>query len=307
MKRVLVTGATGFIGQHCLDRLIELGYEVHAVSSKPQESQTAVFWHCANLLEAGCVERLIQTVKPSHLMHFAWSVVPGEWMSMAADVHFRWVQATLELIRSFHEAGGQRAVMAGSCAEYDWSYGYCSESITPLVPSTFYGVSKRTVQYVIDAYSNLAELNTAWGRVFFIYGPNEKPTRLVASVIRSLLLREKALCTHGNQVRDFLYVEDVADAFVSLLGSDTTGAVNIASGEPIRLKDLVLKIAEKLNSVPLVGLGAVEAREGEAKFVVGDVTRLSNEIGWAPSFSLDEGLDKTIHWWRQVLSSGSID
>lgn len=297
MKKVLVTGATGFIGRHCLPLLLEKGYEVHAVSSKKVETTLLeTHWHQANLLEPTQVNELMAKIQPSHLLHFAWYAVPGKyWTSLE---NFRWVQGSLDLLSAFAQYGGKRVVMAGTCAEYNWDYGYCSEWVTPLVPATVYGICKHSLQTMLDAFAKETGLSAAWGRIFFVYGPHEHPSRLVPSVIHSLLKGEPVLCSHGNQVRDFLYVEDVANAFVTLLESDVAGAINIASGVPVTLKDIIYKIAKQFNRVELIQLGTIASSMNEPVLLVANITYLKNELGWMSNNNLREGLERTINWWK---------
>ena len=299
MKRVIVTGARGFIGRHALTTLIESGFEVHAVTSKrDRPASPNCTWHVADLLDNSQIKELVRSIQPTHLLHFAWYTTPAKyWTSLE---NFCWVQASLELLRQFQQQGGQRVVMAGTCAEYNWNYGYCLEGLTPREPKTPYGICKQALQEMVKAYSEITDLSSAWGRIFFAYGPYEYPNRLISSVVRSVLSREPALCSHGNQIRDFLYVQDVADAFVALLSSETTGSVNIASGQPISIKEVVYKIAEKVNSTDLIRLGAIPASPQEPKLLVGEVSRLSHEVGWLPKYDLDTGLKLTIDWWKNI-------
>ena len=161
--------------------------------------------------------------------------MPGQyWIS---SENLRWVQASLDLVRAFGEHGGQRAVLAGTCAEYNWDYGYCTESITPLAPRTLYGACKHGLHSIAAAYAAQINLSLAWGRIFFPYGSYEHPARLPPGYSR-LLNGQPAACTPGEQIRDFLHVEDVAAAFVAILESDISGAIDVASGEPVAVKDL---------------------------------------------------------------------
>ena len=173
---------------------------------------------------------------------------------------------------------------------------------TPLKPNNAYGACKAALQGLQAAFAEQSGVSAAWGRIFYLYGPHENPRRLVASVIRSLLKGEPALCSPGEQVRDFLYAEDVADAFVALMESDVRGPVNIASGQPITVRAVVEAIAERLARQDLVHLGALPARATEPHFLVADVGRLKNEVGWQPRYDLHRGLDRTIRWWREQLS-----
>ncbi len=298
MKRVLVTGATGFIGRHSLAALLAAGYEVHAATIEPPPAEFSdVFWHHADLLNALEVSDLLAAVRPSHLLHFAWYAIPGQYWS--APENLQWVQASLGLLQAFTQAGGERVVMAGTCAEYDWNYGFCSEAITPLAPRTLYGACKHALQLMLSHYTRDHHISSAWGRIFFLYGPHERPERLVPTVIRTLLRNEPALCSHGDQVRDYLHVQDVATAFVALLESQVTGPVNIASGQAVRLKDMIHAIAAKMDQTKLVRLGAIPAPSDEPPLLVADVRRLRDEVGWQPRFDLAAGIDQTIDWWRQ--------
>ena len=300
MKRVLVTGATGFIGRHSLADLLASGYEVHAVTIDGALTESnEINWHPIDLLASHQVDKLLTSLRPSHLLHFAWYATPGKYWSAPENV--LWEQASLALLQAFARQGGQRIVMAGTCAEYDWNYGFCSEQYTPLTPRTLYGTCKHALQLTLQASAAQLQLSAAWGRIFFLYGPHEHPNRLVSSVIRALLKGEPALCSHGNQVRDFSHVSDVAHAFVALLDSAVTGPVNIASGQASTIRDVISLIAERIDRVDLVRLGALPVSPAEPAFLVADVRRLQNEVGWRPRYSLAEGLDQTIGWWSNNL------
>lgn len=304
MKKVLVTGATGFIGRHTIAPLTAAGFEVHAVTSKTPLNSTDVngkcCWHTMNLLDPMQVKNLVSTVKPTHLLHFAWYNIPGK--CLVAEENFLWVQASLELLRHFREQGGERVVMAGSALEYDWNYGYCSEVLTPRNPHTTYGVCKNALQEMLKAYAEITNLSSAWGRIFNVYGPYDHPKRLVSSVIASLFRGEPALCSHGNQIRDYLYVEDVANAFVQLLESNVVGEINIASGKPMAVKEIILTIAKKLGKSDLVKLGAILASAEEPPLFAANVSRLSTEMSFLPKYDLDKGLDEAIIWCQKQFN-----
>lgn len=305
MKTVLLTGATGFIGHHCVEPLLVRGYDVHAVSSRAQSgSGSPVHWHQANLLDKDDVRSLVSRVQATHLLHLAWYVVPGKLI--AAPENFSWVSSSLELVQRFVDQGGNRLVVSGSAYEYDWRYGYYSEHLTRAEPNTVYGSCKRALQLLVESLAMPAEVSAAWGRVFFLYGPREHPDRLVSSVIRSLLAGQPASCSHGRQIRDYLHVQDVADGLVGLLDSNVEGAINVSSGQATTLRDIILTIGSLLDARDLIKLGALPARPNDTPLVVGDNTRMLTEVGWTQTFNLEDGLRQTIEWWRSQESRETV-
>ncbi|MEW5729780.1 MAG: NAD(P)-dependent oxidoreductase [Pseudomonadota bacterium] len=295
MTRVLVTGATGFIGRHAVAPLLERGFEVHALARRPVDAE-GVTWHEADLLDGPATARVVAAVEASHCLHLAWDVGPGFW---SAPANADWVAASLNLMRAFHLAGGTRFVSAGTCAEYDWSLpvGTLPED-APKAPSTFYGVAKDATRRVLEGYAAQVGMGWAWGVLFLSFGPFERPERLVPSVIRSLLAGQEAHTTAGTQVRDFMDCRDQGAAFAALVASDVVGAVNIGGGEGVSVADLVRMIGDAAGRPDLLRIGALAMRAGEPGRLVADVTRLRAEVGFTPARDLAGAVADAVDWWR---------
>lgn len=296
MSRVLLTGATGFIGQHVIGHLVAGGHEVHAVTTRDlPPSRDGVLWHRADLLESAGV---VTNVSPDLLLHLAWYVEPGRFWTAPENV--RWLEASLRLLRAFVAGGGRRAVIAGTSAEYDWSgvSERCDELRTPLRPTTLYGAAKHALHTVAARYAEQMGFELTWGRVFFVYGPGEPDGRLVPSVGNALLAEEPVPTTRGDQVRDFMHVQDVAAAFAALLEGPVTGPVNVASGYPVTVRQVVDCLAALAGRPDLPQFGALPERAGDPPRLVADVARLRDEVGFVPTLGLPEGLEDALAWLR---------
>jgi nucleoside-diphosphate-sugar epimerase len=313
-RRVLVSGAGGFIGRWSVPALLARGYEVHAVlSGKADRDVPAQLGgatiHIADLLNDRRAVELMDEVRPTHLLHFAWFATPGLYWS--SPENFRWAKASEALLRSFHARGGRRVMMAGTCAEYDWSRASeCDELRSPLADDRSaslspYAACKIALQRTLAEFGRSEHVSTAWGRIFFQFGPHEHPDRLVPSVIRHLLQDREAPCSLGTQIRSFLHAADVGAAFAAVLDSELEGPVNVGSDERIALADLVERLGRQIGRPDLVRLGARPTPATEPPLLVPRIHRLRDEAQWRPHFTLDEGLSDTIAWWRGRLREGA--
>ena len=296
MKRVLLTGAGGYIGRHMPKDLIARGYEVHAISRDAPEDPANIIWHSTDLLDTSATRSLLEKIGATHLMHLAWVTEPGVYLHSSQNK--AWLGASKSLLESFVEYGGHRAVLTGTCAEYDWTNGHCVENVTPLRAKSLYAETKLAFRDAAYKLTETRELSVAWARVFFSFGPHERAERLVPAVIHALLAGERAKCVDGSLIRDFMYVPDIASAMVAVLDAGFCGDINIASGKPLTLEDLITRIAGKLDAADRVDFGHYPRRPDDPQKITAAVSHLTEEIGWAPEHDLDSAIDKTIDWWR---------
>ncbi len=275
------------------------GFEVHAVARRPPETGgDGAIWHAADLLDASERDALVEAARASHLLHLAWFAEPGAFWT--ARENAAWVAASVGLLDAFAAAGGARAVLAGTCAEYDWAdIGGPLREDAPTAPATFYGVCKDATRRVAEALGERTGVEIAWGRIFFLYGPDEDERRLVSSVARSLVVGERAATSAGTQVRDFLHVEDVAAAFAAIVDGGARGAVNVGSGEGVTVRRILDLIAQATGRPDLLDVGALPARPDDPHEIVADVGRLRDEVGFVPAIDLQQGIAATVARWRE--------
>lgn len=294
-KKVLITGATGFIGQQVVSQLLQKEYEVHALIYPPflPESEN-LFQYEMNLLDNTSVVNFFKEHKFENLIHLAWYVGPK---CHVHNLNLDWTIATLNIIKAFIENGGKCFVGAGTISEYEYKYGYLLENTTPTDPQTLYGNSKNALYNILKVYCKQNNCKFKWPRIFNLYGPNEKPQRLMPSVINSCLNNEDVRVSDCLKYQDYLHVEDTANGIISVFESDLEGAINICSGIPVQLKEIVNKIAQLTNFKGQILWGAIPAAFGD-EVVVGNNEKLKS-TGWKPKYTLDEGLKQTIAWWKE--------
>ncbi|MDZ4867518.1 MAG: NAD(P)-dependent oxidoreductase [Alphaproteobacteria bacterium] len=296
--RVLVTGATGLIGRHVVNALIERGAEVHAATRSLAHGTTngEVRWHKTNLLDQRERIQLLDSAEPQTIVHCAWVTDHGAYWTSPENLD--WTAVTLSLAHEGHERGTTRFVGVGTCAEYAWGGDEpLSETTSPLQPATLYGIAKDAARRVLEAFAATSGMSFAWARVFMLYGAREHQDRLVASLARALTHGEPAKMSSGKIERDFLDARDVGAAIAALAASPATGPVNIASGTPVTLRHVGETLARLAGRPELLALGAYPDRPGEPQTIRADITRLTRDVGFTPRISLERGLSDALDAW----------
>jgi nucleoside-diphosphate-sugar epimerase len=296
---VIVTGAGGFLGRYVVAALLRRGYEVHglgrhnAVTGFP----APVTWHSVDLMDRAQARDVLHLIGAEGLVHLAWHTKHGKYWNSPQNLD--WVAASLGLFRDFRDCGGQRIVMAGSSAEYDWSSeAPFDELATPARPDSIYGRCKNSLREILDAWSSISGVSWAWGRIFNVFGPFEPSARLVPRVINTLRQGRDLPFDDGHLIRDFLHVSDAGEAFAALYASAFQGVANVASGVPVTVGDLVTEIARDLGESARVRFGTLPVPQGAPSKVVGSVARIRSATGWSPALDLREAVHDTCLWWR---------
>jgi len=256
--------------------------------------------HEADLFDAADAARAVAEAKPQLCVHAAWYAVPGRYLD--APENLEHVAATMRLAGLLRDAGCRRLVGLGTCLEYDTSLGTLSEQ-SATAPRHLYSVCKLSTFQILKAFAPLAKLSFAWCRIFFQYGPGEPPRRLVPDVIDRLLAGEVAEVTKGEQVRDFLHVDDVGAAVAHTALSTLEGAVNVGSGVGVTVREVVETAARLCDAADRVRYGAIGYREGDPMHVCANVEKLT-QAGWRPRYGLEEGLRDTVQARREALRRG---
>jgi len=282
--KVLVTGATGFIGKHVLHVLERKKIDYVILGRGDIDNQIKI--QC-NLLENDDLVCALKKIKPTHLIHLAWYTEHGKYWE--SPLNISWLVSSCRLVEAFCQSGGRHVLIAGTCAEYDWRYGYCVEDLTPLNPKTLYGIAKNVTRSLVENVCEKHKVGFVWTRIFFPYGPGESKERLIPSLFGVFQDEKPAFGVNAHVYRDLLHVTDVAEAIAVCSENEALGKINISSAEPLSLEMIVKEIALICKKLPDEVLSLDSPRIGEPKFLVGDNDKLK-KLGWKKNISFEQGI-----------------
>lgn len=240
--------------------------------------------HRVDLLDTADAARLVDTVRPTHLLHFAWTVEHGAFWTSPSNLD--WLTATLSLLHAFARTGGRRFIGAGTCAEYAPGDAPRDEVASPLDPATLYGAAKASAFLTGRALATQENIDFVWGRIFHLFGAGEAPARLVPSLLKAHRKGEAVDAGPADQCFDLLDVDSMADAFAHIAASDLVGAVNIGSGRAVTLRELSAALATIAGHEGTIRFGA----RAPGPRLIPKVERLFGEAGWKPPRTLENGL-----------------
>ncbi len=299
--RIALTGATGFIGSHVARRMVADGCDVHALlrphgdTRRIEDVLPRLRVVPCDLLSPTDVDRAIETIVPEHCVHLAWCAGPDTYRTSLDNLRF--LGASLHLVRRLADVGCRRLFVAGTCAEYDRVAGAVSED-DRTASRSLYVAAKLGLALTLAQLGPAVGMEIAWGRIFYLYGPFEDERRLVPLTLRKLLQGQPVELTTADHVRDFSHVEDVAAAIWAVLRSGLVGPVNIGSGEPVRVRDVVSTLARVLERpLELACHESVDPTDPPPSLYA-DISRLRQGTTWVPRFDLERGLRHTAEWWK---------
>ncbi len=251
MKTILVTGASGFFGTSFLNALKKNTeqFKVFCIylGQKGRVEDPRFTWIECDLLNVKSQQELIEALKPTHCIHFAWHVPPGMFWDSLKNIE--WLYASANLFEFFCKVGGKVFVGAGSIAEYDWSSGVLDEESTPLNPSTLYGESKKSLCCMLKKIRDKGLYETAiiWPRIGYFFGDTEPAEKLMSRLVTAISRGSAMRLTSPDIKRPYAHVRHLGDILANLIFAvDEDFIFNLSASHSHSLGDIVENIATQL-------------------------------------------------------------
>jgi nucleoside-diphosphate-sugar epimerase len=284
--KILLTGATGFIGSQFARLAISQGHEVTALvrpgKTFPPDSKVKPL--AGELVNISVKE--IAAAGPEVCVHTAWITTPGVYLESPENFKFR--DDSLQFLRRVAEAGAKHIVGLGTCIEYQISGQPLSEDRTPIAPATTYAKCKNELRLALEAEAKRGGFNFAWGRVFYPYGPGEHPSRLFSSIITKLGRGEKMILKTPQSTKDYIFIDDLAAALLTVVEKKFSGAINLGTGSGTAVRDIAHTIGKLMSREELVSEANPPERDPLGD-VIADATKLKS-LGWQKKMSLEQGI-----------------
>ena len=307
--RVLVTGATGFVGACLTRRLLDMGHEIHVFAR-----QTANRWriadiaphvvlHDVDIRDAHAVEQTVSSIRPNNVFNLA--TYGGFSFQKDADaIYAANFLGTVNLVHACEKVGFDRFIHTGSSSEYGIKTEPMKESDL-LEPLGDYAVSKAVATLFCRSAALQKGLPIITLRLFSPYGPWDDPQRLIPYVIASLLNGISPALSSPDSVRDYIFIDDVIDTYLAVMGASITAGeiYNVGSGKQTSIGEVVDTISRNLDSGVMPKWGTESPKRPEPNVWVADTGKMKTHFNWEAATSLESGLQQTVSWVREHLTS----
>lgn len=292
--RLLLTGPTGFIGSAFLELALSRGHQVAALVCPGESLPTGLAQDPGVTRISGTLAeapwKAIDAFHPEACVHTAWIATPGVYLESPLNQKF--VDWSLSFLDRVADAGCGRVVALGSCAEYRMGPQPLSEDATPAEPGSAYARCKNALRLALEERARRKGGTVCWGRVFYPYGIGEHPARLCSSLIAQLAQNQSVVLKTPDSVKDYIYIDDLASALMTVVELGVAGVVNLGTGRGTSVREIAQAIGSLLGCPHLVSEQHPTVFDPLGR-VVADTSRLRS-LGWRPQVGLRAGLERLI-------------
>jgi UDP-glucose 4-epimerase len=292
-QKILITGASGFLGSHLSRRLWQTGYEVHAVSRKQHSAQDAVRWWQGDLADLGTAREVLTAIRPDVVFHLSGLVTAAPDLQLVLPTFATLLTSTVNTLTLATEIGCRRIVLAASLTEPEPS------EIEP-TPASPYAAAKWASSTYGRMFHKLYGTSVVSVRPFMTYGPAQDVRKIVPYVILSALHGERPKLSTGEQLFDWVYIDDVVEGLVAAAHAPGIEGhtIDLGSGILTPIRGVVQRILQLVGSATEPEFGALPDRPYEPVRTANTADAYV-KLGWKPTTSLQDGLELTVDWYSK--------
>jgi len=301
VKKVLITGASGFIGTNLINKLLQQDFNIAVLDRSSNLKFDNVKNYSGDISDYDFVEKSVLDFQPNKVFHLAAYKERSskiEDMSISLKVN---LLGTLNLYQALLQVASVESIVSlGTTDEYGGNEPPFKEILKEM-PLSAYGFSKFCATKLSEFFSRNFKLPIVVLRPTIAYGPHQGLEMFIPSLINSLISGEKYEMTPGDQVRDFIYISDLIDVMLTVsVDNGLVGQVfNVGSGETVKIKEVALYIAKHLNKEHLLHVGAIPYRDREVMHYITSIDEICNNSEWKPKVNFEKGLGLTVEYFKK--------
>lgn len=297
--KILVVGGNGFIGKHILDKANNLNWETTNLSLNNDTYKNSDFYIKSDVSNLDNLRKNIGDKTYDYVINCGGYVDHSNFDINGIDIINTHFNGVMNLIHSLDKINLKKFINIGTGDEYGLQKSPFKEELREN-PHTPYSFSKTAASHFLQMLNKNEKIPTLTIRVLLVYGPGQKNNRFVPQVINGCLKDESFPTSRGDQIRDFLYIDDLIDAIFLALHSEAADGhiLNIGSGKPLKIKDLIEVIQKKISKgMPIYG--KIPYRDNENMSIFTEIKKAKALLNWEPKVSLDDGIKRTINYYRE--------
>ena len=288
--KILLTGATGFIGSTFARIAVARGHAVAGLVLPTEKVPAALEQSPHFTAIRGSLQSLpwneVEAFHPETCIHAAWITTPGIYLE--SPENYKFLEHSIEFLRQVRERGTNHIVALGTCIEYRITHEPLSEEHSPIDPTTVYSRCKNELRLKLEEDARRDPFRLCWARVFYPYGPGEHPSRLCSSILTRLTREEKVVLKTPQSTKDYIFIEDLAEALLTVTEARFEGIINLGTGVGVSVREIAKTLSTMLGREHLVE-EASEASVDPLGYVVADASRILG-LGWKPAHTIELGL-----------------
>ena len=302
MKKVFITGASGFIGKNLINRLLEAEVEIYALVMKNEIERIPKNNHLipviGNLNDVEEIEHQIKDVKFDVIFHLAWEGVSTSYKN-EFHIQMKNINYALNIMQIARRHRCKKVIITGSVSEYAYCKKISSDQMP--IPSDFYSATKASVHIYCDFFTRLyKDVSLNWTVISSIYGPGREDDNILSYTIKALLYHQETQYTKLEQMWDYVYIDDVISALLLIARKGIAGKVyQIGSGQARMLKEYIIMVKQSIDSEAILGIGKIPYKTERIDNSIVDIRELQKDTGYCPAVTFETGIEKTIAYFRK--------